>query len=87
MKYSPTFSTHVTVRISAFKKFFLAKSGPAGKKLFDIVTCSPDEGGLPCENDRTFYYILASWVSDSLTTDVLFFNSLITLQYLNPISS
>ena len=31
-------------------------------------------------------YILASWVSDSLTTDVLFFNSLITLQYLNPYS-
>ena len=60
MKYSPTFSTHVTVRISAFKKFFLAKSGPAGKKLFDIVTCSPDKGGLPCENDRTFYYMYSS---------------------------
>ena len=34
-----------------------------------------------------FYSILASWVSDSVTTDVLFFNSLITLHYPNPVSS
>ena len=31
--------------------------------------------------------ILASWVSDSLTTDVLFFNYLNTVQYPKPISS